>query len=468
MSLGLLVAAWETALRLFLVVMAAQLLRLGLTPLRRPPAPPEPPRWPKVTVQLPVRDEGELARRVLGVAAALDYPRDRLDVQVLDDSSPGGPSARIVDDAAASARASGLAVSVLRRPDRAGGKAGNLQHGLDRAAGELVLVLDADTRAAPGLLRGLVAALLADPRAVMAQGAQRFDGADDGWLQRAQAILVEGLTQVEQPIRSASGQPLHFNGTGGIWRADVIRALGGWRGVCEDYDLSLRAQVAGHRLLHRVDLTVHSELTARVSDLRRQQRRWTAGKAAAVRRVVGELPGARSRALELVAPLVGRLLHPLVAGLALAAPAVAWGALDVPGPPRAWDLALLGVVEASAALHLRRVGRGRLAGDLALASAMLVGVSFACARGLVEGWIGREPAFERTPKAGARGRGDPSGWVETLVGALCVTSAPAAAARGDLGSAASVIAIGAPLLAFGLGSRWWDRGARVDDSGAGA
>lgn len=462
-GLGAFVGLEQLALRAYLLVMAAQLLRLGLTPLRVPRAARPPASWPSLTLQLPVRDEGEVGRRVIRMAAALDYPRDRLELQVLDDSEPGSASAHAVEEAVDEARRGGVEVALLRRPTRDGGKAGNLQHGLGLARGELLVILDADTIAPPGFLRGLVAALEEDGRAVMAQGAQRFDNADHGPLQRSQALMVEGLVQVEQAIRSARGQPLHFNGTGGVWRREVVEALGGWRGVCEDFDLSLRAWLAGHRMLHRVDLPFRSELAWTMADLRRQQRRWTAGKAAAVREALPRmLDGTHPPALvlEMLAPLVSRLLHAFVVLLVLTMPLTALGWLEVPGPGREVDLALLALVFGGGALHLRRTGRAGLPGALVAAAAMLVGVSFVCTRGLVEGLLGRELTFERTPKGGARGRGDPSGWVETAAGAVCLLTAPAAWGRGDPGGAAGLLALAASLLWVGLGARWWEGPAR--------
>lgn len=450
--------AGAMGLRAWAILATARFLRLALTPLRVPVATSVPAVWPVVTVQLPLRDEGETGYRAVCALADHDYPADRLELHVLDDSTPDSASARRVEDAVDGLRRSGHPVVLLRRQACEGGKAGNLQHGLKHAKGELLAIFDADAITPPGFLRGLVAALVADPRAAMAQGAQRFDNADTGPLQRAQVMWVEGLVQVEQAVRHSEGLPLHFNGSGGVWRREVVEQLGGWRGVCEDYGLSLRAQLAGWRLLHRADQPFRSELPRTMADLRRQQRRWTAGKASAVRELAATILRERGgvvAAMELVSSLIGRLLHPLMVVVALTMPLVAISGIAPPGPGRLFDFCLWGLLMTCAAGHLRRVRRPGWPMGLIWAAALLVGLSWVCTRGLWEGLIGREPTFERTPKGGERGRGDVTGVVDVLTCGWCLVGANAAWAAGDWGGTLGLLAMAGSFGWCGAAARPW-------------
>src|SRR5262249_42842717 len=155
------------------------------------------------TVQLPLRNERFVAERLLRLCAALDWPRDRMEVQVLDDSDD--ETRAVVDETAAELGRAGLQIEVLRRQDRRGYKAGALQLGLERARGAYLLVLDADFQPAPDLLRRLMGPLLEDPRLAFVQGRWSFDNEDENLLCRLQALILHGLMAVEEARLSARG-----------------------------------------------------------------------------------------------------------------------------------------------------------------------------------------------------------------------------------------------------------------------
>ncbi len=235
--------------------------------------------WPLLTTQIPLYNERSVAERVLLAVAAQDYPRDRHEIQVLDDSTD--ETRGIVDQVAARLRADGHDIHVLRRGDRAHFKAGALAHGLSRARGELVAVFDADFLPPPDYLRRLVPLILAEPRAGCVQGRWGHLNKRENWMTEALAIGIDGHFGVEQPARGWNGLLINFNGTGGIWRRRAIDdpRVGGWSGdtITEDLDLSYRAQLAGWKLIYCPAVVAPAEVPADVDAIKAQQRRWATG-----------------------------------------------------------------------------------------------------------------------------------------------------------------------------------------------
>lgn len=245
-----------------------------------PPAPSNPPvpPVPRVTVQLPIYNELHVAERVIDAAAALDYPVDRLCIQVLDDSTD--ETTRVVDAAAARHRARGIDVVVVRRARRDGYKAGALAHGLAIDGAELLLILDADFVPQSDLITRLLPHI-EDPRVAAVQARWGYLNEHESLLTSVQAFLLGLHFRIEQPGRAASGGMLNFNGTAGMWRRAAIRDAGGWRArtVTEDIDLSYRVQLRGWRIVYLDDVIVPSELPADMGALRGQQHRWIRGGA---------------------------------------------------------------------------------------------------------------------------------------------------------------------------------------------
>lgn len=252
------------------------------------PSPSLPDPAPEVLVQLPLYNERYVAQRLLEAMGRLDYPRDRLRIQVLDDSDDATTS--IVEEAAEHLRREGWRVDHVRRPDRTGYKAGALAYGLDHADAELIAIFDADFVPAPDFLRRTVGHF-ADPAVGMVQ--TRWTHINPGYslLTRIQAMMLNGHFVMEHGGRHRGGCFFNFNGTAGIWRREAIQSAGGWQGdtVTEDLDLSYRAQLAGWRFLYRPDVESPSELPVQMSAFKNQQQRWTRGASQTARKLIGRL-----------------------------------------------------------------------------------------------------------------------------------------------------------------------------------
>ena len=200
---------------------------------------------PHVLVQIPVFNEPETVAGALDCATALDWPRDRLHIQLLDDSSDetSAIAARVIGDL----HARGFDILHLRRGDRSGYKAGALAAGLLHSNAPYVAVLDVDFRPPSNWLRKVMPALIADPKASFIQSRCEFANAGANWLTRAQGLMLDAHYVLEQATRFRAGWLFQFNGTAGVWRRAAIAAAGGWssNSLCEDLDLTVRAEIAG-------------------------------------------------------------------------------------------------------------------------------------------------------------------------------------------------------------------------------
>jgi cellulose synthase/poly-beta-1,6-N-acetylglucosamine synthase-like glycosyltransferase len=238
---------------------------------------PEPPaEWPSVTVQLPLYNERYVARRLLAAVGALDYPSDRLEIQVLDDSTDD--TGEIIAETASQLRARGLTVVHLHRRERTGFKAGALAAGLKEARGELVAIFDADAVPEPDLLRQTIPHFT-DAQVAVVQTRWGHLNREFSLLTVAQALGIDGHFAVEQSARCWGNLFLNFNGTAGIWRKAAIEDAGGWTHdtLTEDLDLSYRAQLRGWRIVYRPDLVCQAELPVLITGFKSQQRRWAKG-----------------------------------------------------------------------------------------------------------------------------------------------------------------------------------------------
>jgi len=238
---------------------------------------------PAVLVQIPTFNEGRLVRRVLDSVVSLDWPRDRLQIQLLDDSTDA--SAEIARATIAEFRFRGHDVTLIQRSHRAGFKAGALRAGLACSSQPFVAVFDADYVPSPDFLRRCLRPLLDDPHLAFVQARCDFLNARENRITHAQQVILESHFAVEQPARCWAGQFLPFNGTGGVWRRAAIEAAGGWHGdtLTEDLDLSYRAQMRGWRALYLVSVAVPGELPDSLASWGMQQCRWNKGFAQTTR-----------------------------------------------------------------------------------------------------------------------------------------------------------------------------------------
>jgi cellulose synthase/poly-beta-1,6-N-acetylglucosamine synthase-like glycosyltransferase len=241
------------------------------------PGPPPPvTEWPKVTVQLPIFNERYVVERLVDCVAQFDYPRDKLQIQLLDDST---------DETREVARACveryqhlGLPIDYLHRTNREGYKAGALQEGLDSATGEFIAIFDADFLPPADFLRRTIP-YFADPRLAMVQTRWSYINRNYSALTEAEAILLDGHFVIEHGARFRRGSFFNFNGTGGVWRRGAIEDAGGWQHdtLTEDTDLSYRAQLRGWHFLYLPEIECPSELPVEMNAFKSQQARWAKG-----------------------------------------------------------------------------------------------------------------------------------------------------------------------------------------------
>ena len=231
---------------------------------------------PVITVQLPLFNEIYVVERLLKSVSELDYPRERLQIQVLDDSTD--ETRYLTASCAQKLAERGFDVELIHRTDRVGYKAGALEAGLATARGDFVCILDADFVPQPELLRSAVH-FFTDPKVGMIQ--TRWGHINRGYslLTRVQAMFLDGHLLLEQVARSRSGRFFNFNGTAGIWRKSCIAESGGWQHdtLTEDLDLSYRAQLAGWKFVFLTDVVTPAELPVDMNGFKSQQHRWTKG-----------------------------------------------------------------------------------------------------------------------------------------------------------------------------------------------
>ena len=232
---------------------------------------------PHIVVQIPSFNEGGVLRRGVEAAAMLDWPRDKLHVQILDDST---------DDTAVLARtlaeefsARGVDVQAIQRTDRSGFKGGALQEGMESVPYEYFAIFDVDYVPEPDFLRRCMRPMLAGARTAFVQARFDFLNAHENALTEMQMVTLDGHLGIEQATRCWAGHPLPFNGTCGIWRRAAIEAGGGWRGdtVTEDLDLTYRVWLQGWRGVFLTSVAVPGELPSDARTWLRQQQRWADG-----------------------------------------------------------------------------------------------------------------------------------------------------------------------------------------------
>ena len=233
-------------------------------------------RVPFVTVQLPLYNEMYVVERLVDAVTRLEYPRDRLEIQVLDDSTD--ETREIARRAVARAAARGVDIRLIHRRHRTGFKAGALAEGLRQARGDLIAIFDADFVPCPDFLTR-VRRSFDDPGVGMVQTRWGHLNADYSLLTRVQAMLLDGHFALEHGARCRAGLFFNFNGTAGVWRREAIETAGGWQHdtLTEDLDLSYRAQLAGWRFVFLEDVVTPAELPVEMNGFKTQQHRWARG-----------------------------------------------------------------------------------------------------------------------------------------------------------------------------------------------
>ncbi|MCP4918571.1 MAG: glycosyltransferase [Proteobacteria bacterium] len=367
---------------------------------------------PRVTVQLPLYNEADVAERLIRCIGALDWPAERLEIQVLDDSTDR--TVDIVATEVARLRSSGVDAVQVRREDRAGYKAGALRNGMKAAHGELIAIFDADFLPRPDFLRQAVACL--GPDVGLVQGRWGHLNRDTSAFTRAQAFHLDAHFTFEQHARCRGGLLMGFNGTAGVWRRSCIEDAGGWNidTLTEDLDLSYRAQLAGWGLRYVDALEAPAELPEDMAAIRAQQHRWMRGGAQVAHKLLGPLWRSDEpfrRKLQGTAHLLGSSIFLAVLALAVINP------LIVPVLSSGSEMAIA-VGAATAPLRLAvptlllvyltscifRDGRGagvrRTLTGLPMLLLFCNGLSLHNSVAVLQGWFGGPGEFLRTPKRG--------------------------------------------------------------------
>jgi cellulose synthase/poly-beta-1,6-N-acetylglucosamine synthase-like glycosyltransferase len=412
------------------LLLAALYLRRGREPS---PQAPQPETWPVVTVQLPIYNELNVVNRLIDAVACLDYPRQRLQVQVLDDSTD--ETTRLARARVAHHRAQGLDIRLVHRRDRRGFKAGALAQGLQSARGEFIAIFDADFVPSPDFLRRTVPHLVAQPRLAFVQTRWGYLNPKYSVLTRVQTIALDGHFVVEHLGRNRNGLLMNFNGTAGLWRRSAIDSAGGWQDdtLTEDVDLSLRAQLAGWQALYLPEVEAPAELPPQMAAFKRQQARWAAGAAQCLVKLAyplgrgrlskaptdGQVPegGAGARPTTARLPWAARLeallhlsvwlAHPMSLVLLILTLPMLLGQIPLTFNLTIFWMVALGPIIAYALSqrHLYRDWKRRM---LFMPVLALLGTGLALSNTLAigRGLLTRDRAFQRTPKFRIEQRGD--------------------------------------------------------------
>jgi cellulose synthase/poly-beta-1,6-N-acetylglucosamine synthase-like glycosyltransferase len=381
---------------------------------RAKPASLAPAEWPKVTVQLPIYNEMYVAQRLIDAAAALDYPADRLEIQVLDDSTD--ETVTLIEQSVEHWRAQGRNIRHVRRPTRDGFKAGALGHGLEQTDAEYVAIFDADFIPTPDFLKRTCPVLHADEGLAFVQSRWGHTNKGHSPLTFLQSLSIDGHFAIEQYARWRAGYFFNFNGTAGVWRRTALIDAGGWSGdtLTEDLDISYRAFLRGWRAAYVRDVESPAELPASFDAYRRQQHRWARGSLECAMKHVPTvwkttLPFWRK--LEATLHLTGYTIHLLMFSLAFLYPLLLMvserypSLLSLFGFMAVFNLAgLVPAVLFSAAQQ--QLGRHwfRTIPAVLLLSLLGAGMMLTTVRAAWQAFSKRPGAFERTPKFGLGGK----------------------------------------------------------------
>jgi cellulose synthase/poly-beta-1,6-N-acetylglucosamine synthase-like glycosyltransferase len=370
---------------------------------------------PRVTIQLPIFNEMYVTERLVDAVCRIDYPRDLLEIQVLDDSTDetqGIARARVERW-----KAEGVDIAYIHRTNRHGFKAGALENGLALAKGEFIAVFDADFIPPADYLHRLVHHFT-DPEVGMVQARWGHLNRAFSPLTQAQSIFLDGHFVIEHSARNRSGKFFNFNGTAGIWRRQAIVDAGGWQHdtITEDLDLSYRAQMKGWRFVFLPHVVTPAELPADMNAFKAQQHRWAKGSIQVALKLwpmirQANLPKAirREAFFHLTANLAWVLMIPLAILLPITVVVrVSHGVfevllLDIPF----FALATWSVMSFYVASQKEQgIGFWDRVKYLPFVMALGIGLSVNNARAVVEALMGYETGFVRTPKHGIKAPGE--------------------------------------------------------------
>lgn len=369
---------------------------------------------PVVTIQLPMFNEATVAERVIDAACEVDYPAEKLQIQVLDDSTDACKeiARRRVEYWANR----GVDIEFIHRVDRTGFKAGALANGCKTCKGSLIAIFDADFVPPPSFLRRTVH-YFTDPKVAMVQTRWDHINREDSVLTRSQAIFLDGHFVIEHTARNRGGAWFNFNGTGGVWRREAIDSAGGWQHdtLTEDLDLSYRSQLVGWRFVHVPSVTCPAELPPEMNAFKSQQHRWTKGSIQTALKILPRILRSKSVSRAVKTEAFFHLTSPMVYLYVTLLTLLFYPAFYVnmqpfdegTVPAVIWCLTLFTLGTASAGsfyvLSQGVIKRSRIQTVLYMPVLMSVGIGIAVnnARAVIEALMGHQSPFVRTPKFNA-------------------------------------------------------------------
>ena len=364
---------------------------------------------PVVTLQLPVYNELYVVERLIDSVVKLRYPKDKLQIQVLDDSTD--ETVEIIAAKVNEYKQAGFDIEHVRRPERKGFKAGALAYGLEFAKGEFVSIFDADFVPDPNFLLKTVPHF-ADPKVAIVQTRWEHLNEDFSLMTQLQAFGLNAHFTIEQSGRYAAGFLANFNGTGGVWRKEAIYDAGGWQSdtLTEDLDLSYRAQLRGWKFVYREDIGSPAELPVAMNALKSQQYRWMKGAAECARKLfvkVLKTPGV-SLPMKLHAAVHLFSSATFILVLVLGVMSVPLIYIRSRHPEWEWVFFVINMFQVNLLILISFYGipfwllshenKAKLGWYFPMYSSLMMGLSLHNTIAVVEGYIGRRTPFVRTPK----------------------------------------------------------------------
>jgi len=369
-------------------------------------------KHPTVTIQIPIFNERYVIGKLLDSVRRLNYPRDRLEVQVLDDSTDDTP--QIIQPLIGEMRREGINIHHLCRNERTGYKAGALAKGLEQSKGEFIAIFDADFRPPPEFLAQTLP-YFRDDRVGMVQTRWGYLNRDYSLLTKLQAMFLDAHFMIEHFTRNRSGRFFNFNGTAGIWRKTCLQSAGGWQAdtLTEDLDISYRAQLKGWRFVYAPEIVTFSELPVEILSFKTQQHRWAKGSIQTAAKLLHPIltsPYSWKVKLEAFFHLTGNFSYLLMIYLSLAMLPSMLIRYQLGWHATLWiELPMLLLATPSIAIFYitaqRAIGKNWYGSILQIPALMGLGVGLALnnGRAVLEALFGMDSEFRRTPKHGVEG-----------------------------------------------------------------
>lgn len=365
--------------------------------------------WPLVTIQLPMFNELYVVERLIGSICDIDYPKDRLEIQVLDDSTD--ETQALAKKLCLEYEAKGYDISYIHRVDRTGYKAGALKEGLVIAKGEFVAIFDADFVPKKDFLKRTVPHFQNEKVGMVQTRWEHING-DESYLTKAQAIALDGHFVIEQQVRNKAGFFINFNGTAGIWRKECIIDAGNWQAdtLTEDFDLSYRAQLNGWKFKFLNDVTSPAELPADINALKTQQFRWTKGAVETAKKLLPMVWKSKLKPkvkLECFIHLTSNIVFPFIILVAMLNIPIVMIKISTAGYDSVYSLMSIFVLASISTFLFYMYGQKAIHLDwrkrillfpVFLAGSM--GLAVNNTKAVIEALVGKKTEFTRTPKDG--------------------------------------------------------------------